>query len=382
MKIKKRKYFFIRNLALLFIVCNMVGWIFPFPYLVWRLALVMLSLYVIIFEEGKRLPCEKSVLIFATFNLIYYFIGLLWINPSTTQIGNILFALLPLSLFTCMSEKGVMTDKFFAVAVVVLLIGSVLRYYYLKDALIVIHDLDKESDITNNASVAFLMLLPMLFLLKNNIQRWASLLVCILFLVMGAKRGNLLAAVIPLVLFVYYVLKNNRRSVIKTIGILIIIIGIAFITYRWIVNNEYLMYRIEQTEEGNSSGRDVIYANTWHAWFDEDNIVHLAFGFGFDGTVHHPLIKGSRAHQDWLEILVDYGLLGAILYLAVFVTLIVQIVKINSNRLKLVLISSLCIWFLKSLYSMGFTDEALSLLMISMGTAWGYYKKPQIKIKK
>ena len=110
MKIYKNT--FIRNLALLFIAGNLGGWLFPFPNMVWRVALVLLCLYVIVFEEGKRLPCEKVLLFFVAFNLLHFFISFLWKNPSYTQIGNILCALLPLSLFVCLSQKGVMNDRF------------------------------------------------------------------------------------------------------------------------------------------------------------------------------------------------------------------------------------------------------------------------------
>lgn len=368
------KYNLIRNLALLVIAGNMVGWLFPFPYVVWRVSLVLLALYVVLFESGKLLLCEKALLFFAIFNLLHFFVSLSWQTPSTTQIGNILCALLPFSLFVCLSEKSVITERFIFVMGIVLLITSILHYYhYERMALIMIGD--EDTDITNNASVAFLMLLPLLFLMKNNIQKWGSLMVCIFFLVMGAKRGNLLAAVIPLVLFVYASLKNSRRAVLKTILVLAVIIGAAFITYHWVMNNEYLLYRVEKTQAGNSSGRDVIYSHAWHIWYDSDNFLQLLFGLGFDATLHHPMMEGLHAHCDWLEILVDYGLLGILLYLFVFIILALQIRKVKTFDLKMALLSSFFIWFFKSIYSMGFTGETLSVMMISMGTALGNYKR-------
>lgn len=375
----KNKYILIRNLALLCIAGNMVGWLFPFPYLVWRLSLVLISLYVILFEEGKRLPCENALLVFTAFNLLHFFISYLWKIPSTTQIGNILCALLPLSLFVCLSQKGVMNHKFFTFTGILLLICAILQYYHYERMAIMGSSRD-DVDVVNNSTVAFLMLLPMVLLFNNNVQKWVTLLVCLFFLIMGAKRGNILAAFIPLLLFVRYVLKDSRRSALKTILVLLAIMGAAFLTYRWVANNDFLMYRIEQTQEGNSSNRDRIYAGAWQAWYDADNFITYLFGYGFDGTLKQALTFHHHAHNDWLEILVDYGLVGVVLYLWVFIILTIQAKKIKNFQLKMAFLSVFFIWFFKTLYSMGFTSETLSVAMISMGTALGKYKTEQEQI--
>lgn len=369
------KYILFRNLAIFCVAGNMVYWLFPFPAVVWRVVLVLLSFYVIFIEGGKLLPCEKIILAFTAFNLLHFVISYLWKNPSTTQIGNIVCALLPLSLFVRLSEKGVINDKFITLVGFVLLFLSILRYYhYERMVILAMIAGDDDTDITNNASVAFLMLLPMIFLMKNDIQKWFFLMVCIFFLVSGAKRGNILAAVIPIVLFVRSTLINSRHSALKTILVLVVIIGAAFITYRWVVTNEYLLYRIEKTEQGNSSGRDVIYTGAWHAWYDSEKMVTYLFGYGFDGTLQQELTRHHHAHNDWLEVLVDYGLLGFFLYLMVFIILALQIIRVKTFEIKIVLLSSVFIWFFKTLYSMGFTSEILSVLMISMGAVLGRYK--------
>ncbi len=352
----------------------MLYWLFPVPPLFWRVGLVLLSLYVIIFKEGNHLSCEKAVLFFTLFNVIHFFVSFLWQDPSTSQIGNILWAMLSLSLFTCLSEKGVMNDKAFFVTGLLLLVGAIMKYYHSER--IALEELinDNITDVTNNSSVVFLMLLPMLFLMKSNFQKWISLLVCIFFLISGAKRGNIIAAIIPLILFVHYSFRNSRRSILKTIMVLLVIAGASYLTYHWAVTDDFLMYRIEQTAEGNSSGRDVIYAGAWHTWFNSNNFFHYLFGYGFDGTVHQSLTLYHYAHNDWLEILVDYGLLGIPFYLMIFLSFIKPIRKVHAYEMKMVLVSSVFIWLFKSVYSMGFTEEALSVMMISMGTALGRYK--------
>lgn len=370
----KKKYILIRDVTLLCIVCNLLYWMFPFPPIVWRFAMVLLSLYVIVVEKSDRLPCEKFVLLFVFINLGHFAVSYIWQNPQIGQIGNVLCALLPLSLFVSLSQKGVMNDRFFTYASVILLTAAILHYYQIERTILIKLSADEDADVTNNASTAFLMLLPMLFLMKNNVQKIAMLLICLFYILLSAKRGNILAAVIPTGLFVFSMLKDSRRSVLKTVMVLAFIIGGALMVNHWVETNDYLLHRIERTKEGSSSGREVIYRAAWHAWFDSDNIIALLFGYGSDATTHLSSTGYHRAHNDWLECLVDYGLIGALFYLMIFMSLVVQIREVKPYRLKMALLASFLIWFFKSLYSMGFADETLSISMISMGTVLGQYK--------
>lgn len=378
------KYILIRNLATLFIVCNMLSWVFPFPPIFWRVGLVLLALYVIVLEQGKRLFCEKAILFFVAFNLIHFFISFLWIEPSTTQIGNILCALLSLSLFAYLSEKGVMTEKYFSIVGAGLIVVAVLQYFHARTSMLEQRRLDYDANITNGATGLFLFLLPMLFLIKSNLQKWIMLLLCLYFIIAGAKRGNIIAAAIPVLLFVFYALKDARRAPLKRILVLVAIIYASVVAYNWFTTNDFLVYRMEQAKEGNSSGRDEIFAQAWNTWANSDNVGHFLFGYGFDGTLHHIFFNGQgmRVHNDWLEILVDYGLIGVIMYLVIFMSLAKTIRKTKNIQIKMVMLCAGFIWLFKSAYSMGFSEGEMSVLMISLGTAIGCNKTMENEIMK
>lgn len=367
----QNKYILIRNLASLFIVCNMLYWIFPFPPVVWRVGLVLLSLYVIVFERRTKTSIEKAVIAFACFNLLHFFLSYLWITPSTTQIGNILCALLPLSLFACLAEKGVMTEKFFSWIGAMLLVLSVIYFYHARVIYLEEHLFDADKSITNNASGIFLFMLPLCFLFRHKWQQWLTLVVCVFFLLQGAKRGNIVAAAIPIILFVIYSLKGGNKSFFKIFLVLAAFVVLGYFSYQWFITNDYLMYRLEKTLEGDSSYRDLIYRAAWQTWFTSDSVIHYLFGYGFDGTINCPLMQGYRAHNDWFEILVDYGLVGAVLYLWIFIALFKQYKSKSNLALRMVILTVLFIWGLKTLFSMGFTEGSMSVLMISLGTVVG-----------
>ncbi len=348
----------------------MLYWYFPVPPAFWRLIWVFLSLIAILYSKGRRLPVENMILVFALFNLMHFFISFIWMTPNTFFVGNTLSSLLVVSLFAWLADKGALNDRFFSIVGIVFIIASIIGFYHYRVMVLTNQDRELDSDLTNNSTASFLMLIPMIFLLKSNVQKWSTLMICIFFLVLGAKRGNLLAAVIPIILFITYTLKNTRRSILKTILVFVFLAASAFYVYRWVVSNDYLMNRIEQTQEGDSSSRDVIYAAAWHTWADSNNIAVYLFGYGYGGT----RLIGSSAHSDWLEILVDYGLVGVVLYLMIFIALAKQILRTKNQLLKYVIMSVSIIWFFKSVYSMGFVSPYTPILLISLGTALGQYK--------
>lgn len=265
-----------------------------------------------------------------------------------------------------------MQEKTMVIVGIVLIISSALCYYYYDNLL-----LDKtEMDVTTNSySEYFLMLLPLLFFIKKPVLKWSILLICVFFLILGAKRGNIIAAVLPLLILLKQQLKESKHSVWAKILTIVLVVGVVYLVYYWVGSNAYLMSRVEQTREGDSSGRDRIYKAAWNLWHDSNNTFITLFGYGYDGVVSK---LNVAAHSDWLEILVDYGLVGIMLYLLVYFRFVRQIRSTKDKKTRAVLISAISILFIKSIYSMSFNTSTLPMLMISLGTALGRYKRKQV----
>lgn len=76
--------------------------------------------------------------------------------------------------------------------------------------------------------------------------------------------------------------------------------------------SDYFNHRIEQTLEGDSSNRDVIYGGLIIHFLDETNALKLFLGNGAQATLK---IHGGFAHNDWLELLINNGIIGALIYI-------------------------------------------------------------------
>ena len=361
------KFILIRNLAIFCMIGNLLYFLFPFPAIVWRLSFVLLGLYCVYADYIRYgfSGVEKAILMFTGLNLIYFFTSYFWLTPSTTQIGNTLYALLAFISFAYLGKSGVLTSKFITVSGILLIVAAIPSFYHAQQ-LALIKLLTEADDTTVNASVLFLMLLPMVLIIRNRMISLILFCVCLFFLIQGAKRGNIVAAVIPSALYVWMLFKENRKSFFRTLLLIVAIICIAIWVKDIILADDYLLQRYEDTLEGNSSDRDMIYQTMWNMWYESDNILTIIFGYGFAGTVtFSPMHK--MAHNDWLEILVDYGLVGIICYLWIFISFFKRMIKMELSIYHYVLLSILFVWFSKTLFSMGFTEESLALMAIPFG---------------
>lgn len=372
------KYLIVRNLSVLCLIGNLLYFMFPFPPMLWRIVFVVLCMYCISqsYKKYKFSGFEKSVLIFTAFNLVYFFISYLWLDaPSTSFIGNVLFAMLALLLYSFLGAEKVLTDKFMMIISVIITIAGIFYFYHVKELVLARYLMSDDKSVTNNGSVVFLMVLPLLFLVKNRMISIVLFCVCLFFLIYGAKRGSILAAVIPVVLYIYVFFKDDKKSIFKILISMAVFTAITMWAIDLFFENEYLLRRMVSIKEGDSSGRDVIYANAWNLWYNSDNMINLLFGYGFQGMFHHTT---RMAHNDWLEILVDYGLIGCLLYLSIFIYFAKYILSLNSFKAKVILISVISIWGMKTTYSMGFVEESTAILFLAVGPILGKSKSSNI----
>ena len=168
-------------------------------------------------------------------------------------------------------------------------------------------------EIVNNSSYQVLALLPLLTLLKKEYLKILGLLVCSYFIVISFKRGPLL---ILTCCFVYYYIKYYYKTSSKSSKIWTTLLLVFAILLVWhLITNVYLesemfQFKLAKTLEGNSSGRDLIIEELLSSFVDSSFINQL-FGFGANGTIK---ISGRLAHSDWVEILVNQGLIGVMVF--------------------------------------------------------------------
>lgn len=273
------------------------------------------------------------------------------------MIKGILLCALPFFPFYYFARKGVLEIKYLSVFLMIMLPVYILQYYF-RETQILSEKISGSEDVVNNAAYTFVALIPYVFLLKNN-KNFANILmiVSMFFIMQSAKRGALITGVLGLSIFLYYQIKTiNKKQKLR--GLLLISIGIVIMFYflkQFYESNEYLIARLQSLEEGDSSGRDIIYRKIWRGWMD-GNSLQLLFGFGFASSIQ---FAGNYAHNDWLELLSNFGLTGITLYLLLFYYGFKTVfTRKTSPAKKLLLLCVMIQWLFITLVSMGYTSNS------------------------
>ena len=221
-------------------------------------------------------------------------------------------------------------------------------------------------DIVNNAAYTFVALIPFVFLFKDQKLIPATILaVNLVYIIQGAKRGALIAGLIGLLFFLYYKFKTiNTKHLMRDISFVSAVSGtLIYYLYRYYYSKDYIVYRVQMMTEGHTAGRDIIYASIFNNWLG-GNILQWFFGFGFAASPRVNDLRGF-AHNDWLELLSNFGLLGVFLYFVLFYQGFKTVLSKDFDPHKKVMLSCvLMMWLFISMISMGYLESIFSIMVI------------------
>lgn len=339
--------------------------------------LVLVSLYHM-FCVNTRYKSEKPVffmglnLLIMMFSIygIFLIIGGKEASEYAVQFDNssylkeIYISLLPIYSFYVFFKEKMFSEKT-CVFWVVVFFALTTAEYFANQSLMLLDALQRGSDaeeFTNNVGYAFLALIPAcVFLYKRILFQYFALGYCMLFLMMGMKRGAMLIGAACLLMFLWNNLKKTNLKIkifIFALSVVLCFVGYKFICWQ-MDESPYFQKRIENTLDGNSSGRDQIYSTMLNYYWNETSPSQFVFGSGANAT-----LKVSRhyAHNDWLEILVNQGFLGGIIYIFFWLCWMRDCASnANTQRARMILHLLFVICFIKTFFSMSYGDMSVPL---------------------
>lgn len=282
-------------------------------------ALVVLILSVPVYLTGKsQIRFINSSLLLAVIFTIYYFLSQ-HTQGSSTHFKTCLFTLLTAIPFYTGTFKEKQVRSFFWL----LSIAGFFAFY---------HQLSHMRNVNENyygGGYFVLVCLPLgLYNLRNSKIQLKLVWFLIVFacVLISLKRGDILAMFLStIVYFASLFIQNQKRLQLKNL----FLIGMSVCVFTYFANNFFLgselaQERIEETIEGNSSKRDIIYA-FYYKQFVNSDIGTKIIGNGFSAT--EMSIMKIAAHNDWLEIAYDEGLIGIVFYLLILISLFLTIKK-------------------------------------------------------
>jgi hypothetical protein len=289
--------------------------------------------YCFLIKNNKRVSIFHSFFVLWTIGLL----GNVWLRPATNVLNslfNTLNSLLPYILF-CFFYKvhsihyGM--DVFFRYVIMIWIIAITIVYYQTYNLSFLF---------TNNKgsgnSYFVLMLLPFVFCIKNKAARLMCIVAIISVTLSSLKRGGSIALFLSL--FIYYCVQSffifKSKSLflkLSTIFIFIPVVYFGFVIYDKEINNGLLVERLESIREGDDSRRTEIFGEVWSS-IEKSSVSEVLFGHGFGATQNITMYE-LTAHNDFLEVVYDYGVWMFILYLwlyVLFIRFIKQLIKSRS----------------------------------------------------
>lgn len=183
------------------------------------------------------------------------------------------------------------------------------------------------SKMGNNAIFYIVTLSPWVLISRDKYIRTGGILFIALLCLLSLKRSALIMATLTIAFFFYFEYfkkAKNIRSLLTTLAI-----AVAAITLLVVVNRDssnMAMERMQNISEDSGSGRTDHWEMALFYFGIERNPISILTGHGYC-AVEQALGKSAQsAHNDFIEVLYDYGVIGFLLYLSIHICLIRRMV--------------------------------------------------------
>lgn len=172
-----------------------------------------------------------------------------------------------------------------------------------------------------NAVYFPLLTLPWVAVARSRVWRLGGALVIVLAVSYSLKRTALVALALAAVVYVlaeaFARARSGRLRALASLLLLMAISGVAYLRVDE-ARGDAFSERILSSREDQGSSRLEIYQEVVSG-IDEAPFAKLMFGHGYNATLE---AFGLTAHNDFLEVAYDYGLIGLFLYLLLHASLV------------------------------------------------------------
>lgn len=174
-------------------------------------------------------------------------------------------------------------------------------------------------------NIYFSMLtLPWIFLLRN--KKWELLLFFVLggLILISSKRSASIVLLLVSTPYIFFWMRNSKNRILN---ILLVIFGFLIFAFSFAGRFDYVSYRMGNIKESEGSGRGEIWRGVIKN-ISNSSVEGLVFGHGHDSVRTKGIVDIGKskshivsAHNDFLEVIYDYGIIGLLLYISIYVFL-------------------------------------------------------------
>lgn len=192
----------------------------------------------------------------------------------------------------------------------------------------------KDGELTATNFIFYISLLMSFLFFYKGKKMLILFALCAFVSMLSFKRSAFLILLCMGVLFVYYnyIKTKNSNGILKAIaGVLVALAFIGAFTYLDRSNGGFFSERIKSVSDDEGSGHVGIYEIVMWNYSKLDSSEKL-FGIGFNGVMDRQWVAFSAenvvsAHNDFLEMLCDFGIIGSVLYLIIIICMLRNVVR-------------------------------------------------------
>lgn len=273
------------------------------------------------------------------------------------------WSLLPIFAFYNFAKKGLLTKQFMLKWIYACVVVATISYYFGMLQSLARHEGEEET--TNNGGYIIISLLPMFIFLKDRSwQQYLLLAGALLLAFLSMKRGAIMVGGIAVAVYFWYLFRNSKKS--RKLQILVVLMvaasGVFYVYDRLLTTSAHFQERVEDTMEGDTNGRDFIQGFLINYYMTQYTPTEQLVGRGGNATLD---VLGQFAHNDWIELGINQGLLGMLLYLFFWIAFVKLLMKRNvPPEVKTALAMIFVIYFLKTFFSMSYSGYTLYVSMV------------------
>ncbi|RGM98413.1 O-antigen ligase family protein [Parabacteroides merdae] len=199
--------------------------------------------------------------------------------------------------------------------------------------------------IGDNAVFYPLLMIPWIACISNTTKRWIMIVIVSLCAITALKRSGIIIMSISVILLYYSDFFRRKCLHPKSLFAAILVIAGIFTVYQYKAESIYdISKRFEMIKADGGNGRDMIYEDVINRYRSED-LIQQVIGKGFDSVKGKDTTIALSAHNDFLEVLYDFGAIGFFLYVLMHFSLIKWTVLLFRKRSQLafpMLVSYVC----------------------------------------
>ena len=218
-------------------------------------------------------------------------------------------------------------------------------------------------------SYFLITILPLAYLLESRKISNSILFLAVVASVLSGKRTGAIACMIVLVIYVISNHKSIQARILAFLKLLALVVCGYFVLSTLLGTRfDLLVDRLMALSDDGGSGRDQVFALVLNDFY-KSGFFQTVFGHGYNSVINSPSSLGYSAHNEFLETLYDYGLIGILLYISIFIVLWRNFRKLKDKKIKTAYMMSILIFFINSMFS----HQILYTTNIIMLCAfWGY----------